>query len=117
MSALVTTFAHQLARRWVARGIAGGCDRLVARAQAYQDYADDLLADRKGAIGYLLKDRVSEVAEFLRANAGATDLLCATRTVLLCGGRCARRATELLRRRDSQGIRRQMGEPVRANGR
>jgi len=30
-------------------------------------YADDLLADRKGAIGYLLKDRVSEIGEFLDA--------------------------------------------------
>ena len=28
-------------------------------------YADDLLADRTGAIGYLLKDRVAEVSEFL----------------------------------------------------
>jgi DNA-binding NarL/FixJ family response regulator len=28
-------------------------------------YADDLLADRRGAIGYLLKDRVAEVSEFL----------------------------------------------------
>ena len=28
-------------------------------------YADDLLADRLGAVGYLLKDRVSQVAEFL----------------------------------------------------
>jgi DNA-binding NarL/FixJ family response regulator len=30
-------------------------------------YADDLLADRVGAVGYLLKDRVSEIAEFLDA--------------------------------------------------
>jgi DNA-binding NarL/FixJ family response regulator len=30
-------------------------------------YAEDLLADRVGAVGYLLKDRVSEVAEFLDA--------------------------------------------------
>jgi DNA-binding NarL/FixJ family response regulator len=30
-------------------------------------YADDLLADRAGAVGYLLKDRVSEIAEFLDA--------------------------------------------------
>jgi DNA-binding NarL/FixJ family response regulator len=28
-------------------------------------YADDLLADRRGAIGYLLKDRVAEIADFL----------------------------------------------------
>jgi len=30
-------------------------------------YADDLLADRRGAVGYLLKDRVAEVADFLDA--------------------------------------------------
>ena len=30
-------------------------------------YADDLLADRRGAIGYLLKDRVADVTEFLDA--------------------------------------------------
>jgi len=30
-------------------------------------YADDLLADRAGAVGYLLKDRVAEVSEFLDA--------------------------------------------------
>jgi hypothetical protein len=30
-------------------------------------YAQDLLADRHGAVGYLLKDRVAEVGEFLDA--------------------------------------------------
>ncbi len=30
-------------------------------------YADDLLADRRGAVGYLLKDRVADVADFLDA--------------------------------------------------
>jgi DNA-binding NarL/FixJ family response regulator len=30
-------------------------------------YADDLLADRAGAVGYLLKDRVSAIGEFLDA--------------------------------------------------
>ncbi len=41
-------------------------------------YADDLLADRVGAIGYLLKDRVADIAEFLdalhRVAAGGTVL-------------------------------------------
>jgi DNA-binding NarL/FixJ family response regulator len=41
-------------------------------------YADDLLADRAGAVGYLLKDRVAAVAEFLdalqRVAAGGTVL-------------------------------------------
>ena len=41
-------------------------------------YADDLLADRRGAVGYLLKDRVADIAEFLdalqRVAAGGTVL-------------------------------------------
>jgi len=41
-------------------------------------YADDLLADRRGAIGYLLKDRVADIAEFAdalaRVAAGGTVL-------------------------------------------
>ncbi|MFY1696172.1 response regulator [Solwaraspora sp. WMMA2101] len=41
-------------------------------------YADDLLADRAGAVGYLLKDRVAAIAEFLdalaRVAAGGTVL-------------------------------------------
>jgi DNA-binding NarL/FixJ family response regulator len=28
-------------------------------------YADDLLADRRGAVGYLLKDRVADIADFM----------------------------------------------------
>jgi DNA-binding NarL/FixJ family response regulator len=36
-------------------------------------YADDLLADRTGAIGYLLKDRVAEVSEFLEDLARVAD--------------------------------------------
>ncbi len=36
-------------------------------------YADDLLADRTGAIGYLLKDRVAEVSEFLDGLARVAD--------------------------------------------
>ena len=41
-------------------------------------YADDLLADRRGAVGYLLKDRVADIAEFSdalhRVAAGGTVL-------------------------------------------
>ena len=44
-----------------------GSPVLVLSQYVEVDYADDLLADRTGAIGYLLKDRVSEVAEFLDA--------------------------------------------------
>jgi DNA-binding NarL/FixJ family response regulator len=55
-----------------------GSPILVLSQYVEVSYADDLLADRLGAIGYLLKDRVSEVAEFLdqleRVAGGATVL-------------------------------------------
>ena len=40
---------------------------LVLSQYVEVSYADDLLADRAGAVGYLLKDRVSAIAEFLDA--------------------------------------------------
>jgi DNA-binding NarL/FixJ family response regulator len=42
-----------------------GSPILVLSQYVEVSYADDLLADRLGAVGYLLKDRVSLVAEFL----------------------------------------------------
>jgi DNA-binding NarL/FixJ family response regulator len=42
-----------------------GTPILVLSQYVDVSYADDLLADRRGAIGYLLKDRVAEVSEFL----------------------------------------------------
>jgi DNA-binding NarL/FixJ family response regulator len=61
-----------------ARGRVPGSPILVLSQYVEVSYADDLLADRKGAIGYLLKDRVSEVREFLdalrRVAGGATVL-------------------------------------------
>ena len=50
-----------------ARGLVPGTPILVLSQYVEVSYADDLLADRAGAVGYLLKDRVSEVAEFLDA--------------------------------------------------
>ncbi len=51
---------------------------LVLSQYVEVSYADDLLADRSGAVGYLLKDRVADVAEFLddleRVARGATVL-------------------------------------------
>src|SRR3954469_14819461 len=44
-----------------------GSPVLVLSQYVEVEYADDLLGDRVGAIGYLLKDRVSEVADFLDA--------------------------------------------------
>ena len=44
-----------------------GSPVLVLSQYVEVSYADDLLADRAGAVGYLLKDRVAAVAEFLDA--------------------------------------------------
>jgi len=61
-----------------ARSQVPGTPILVLSQYVEVSYADDLLADRAGAVGYLLKDRVSEVAEFLdaldRVAAGGTVL-------------------------------------------
>jgi DNA-binding NarL/FixJ family response regulator len=48
-----------------ARAKVPGSPILVLSQYVEVSYADDLLADRAGAVGYLLKDRVSQVAEFL----------------------------------------------------
>jgi DNA-binding NarL/FixJ family response regulator len=55
-----------------------GTPVLVLSQYVEVSYADDLLADRAGAVGYLLKDRVSEVADFvdtLRRVAGGGTVL------------------------------------------
>ena len=61
-----------------ARRLVPGSPVLVLSQYVEVSYADDLLADRAGAVGYLLKDRVADVAEFLdglrRVAAGATVL-------------------------------------------
>ncbi|HEY3505103.1 MAG TPA: response regulator transcription factor [Actinocatenispora sp.] len=46
------------------RGVPG-TPILVLSQYVEVSYADDLLADRVGAVGYLLKDRVADVDEFL----------------------------------------------------
>ena len=55
-----------------------GAPVLVLSQYVEVSYAQDLLADRAGAVGYLLKDRVSEVGDFLdglaRVAAGGTVL-------------------------------------------
>jgi len=48
-----------------ARGLVPGTPILVLSQYVEVSYADDLLADRLGAVGYLLKDRVSQIADFL----------------------------------------------------
>ena len=50
-----------------ARAKVPGSPVLVLSQYVEVDYADDLLADRLGAVGYLLKDRVSEIADFMDA--------------------------------------------------
>jgi DNA-binding NarL/FixJ family response regulator len=61
-----------------ARSRIPGAPVLVLSQYVEASYAEDLLADRHGAVGYLLKDRVAEVGEFLdaleRVARGATVL-------------------------------------------
>jgi DNA-binding NarL/FixJ family response regulator len=44
-----------------------GAPVLVLSQYVELSYAEDLLADRLGAVGYLLKDRIADIAEFLEA--------------------------------------------------
>ncbi|HEX6872246.1 MAG TPA: response regulator transcription factor, partial [Micromonosporaceae bacterium] len=55
-----------------------GAPMLVLSQYVELSYADDLLADRRGAVGYLLKDRVAAIGEFL----SALDQIAAGGTVL-----------------------------------
>jgi DNA-binding NarL/FixJ family response regulator len=48
-----------------ARAQVPGAPILVLSQYVEVSYADDLLADRKGAVGYLLKDRVADISDFL----------------------------------------------------
>lgn len=61
-----------------ARGRVPGTPILVLSQYVEVSYAGDLLADRAGAVGYLLKDRVADLDDFLdaleRVAAGATVL-------------------------------------------
>jgi DNA-binding NarL/FixJ family response regulator len=55
-----------------------GSPVLVLSQYVEVSYADDLLADRTGGIGYLLKDRVTAIADFL----DSLDLVASGGTVL-----------------------------------
>lgn len=48
-----------------ARSLVPGAPILVLSQYVEVSYADDLLADRSGAVGYLLKDRVIDLDDFL----------------------------------------------------
>ncbi len=50
-----------------ARRLVNGTPVLVLSQYVESSYADDLLADGAGAVGYLLKDRVTHIEEFLDA--------------------------------------------------
>ena len=50
-----------------ARSRVPGSPVLVLSQYVEVSYADDLLADRRGGVGYLLKDRVADIADFLDA--------------------------------------------------
>ena len=60
------------------RSVAPDLPLLVLSQYVEERYARDLLADRRGGVGYLLKDRVTDVADFLesldRIAEGATVL-------------------------------------------
>ena len=49
------------------RAVWPGAPVLVLSQYVEVSYAQDLLADRAGAVGYLLKDRVADIADFLEA--------------------------------------------------
>ncbi len=51
----------------LARGRVPGAPVLVLSQYVEVSYADDLLADGAGGVGYLLKERVAQVADFLDA--------------------------------------------------
>jgi DNA-binding NarL/FixJ family response regulator len=51
----------------LARSRVPGTPVLVLSQYVEVSYADDLLADRTGAVGYLLKERVAQIADFLDA--------------------------------------------------
>jgi DNA-binding NarL/FixJ family response regulator len=53
--------ALQIRERWPATGI------LVLSQYVEERYATELLAGRAGGLGYLLKDRIADVADFLAA--------------------------------------------------
>ena len=57
--------AHR--RRAARRGGCPGSPVLVLSQYVEVAYADDLLADRRGGVGYLLKDRVADIGDFLDA--------------------------------------------------
>jgi DNA-binding NarL/FixJ family response regulator len=50
-----------------ARRLVPGTAVLVVSQYVEQAYAEELLADRGGGIGYLLKDRIMHVADFIEA--------------------------------------------------
>jgi DNA-binding NarL/FixJ family response regulator len=61
-----------------ARAMVPGAPVLVLSQYVEVSYAEDLLADRAGAVGYLLKERVAQIADFLdtlrRVASGGTVL-------------------------------------------
>lgn len=60
------TFTDEGLRAAVAaRKLVPGAPMLILSQYVEVSYADDLLADSRGAVGYLLKDRVIDVEDFL----------------------------------------------------
>jgi len=81
-----------------------GLPMLILSQYVEQVYARELLSDRAGGVGYLLKDRVGEVREFTEAvrqvAAGGTVMDPDVVAQLLGGGRSAQLATLTPRERE-----------------
>jgi DNA-binding NarL/FixJ family response regulator len=81
-----------------------GLPVLILSQYVEQVYARELLSDRAGGVGYLLKDRVGEVREFTeavrRVAAGGTVMDPDVVAQLLGGGRSAQLATLTPRERE-----------------
>ncbi|MFD2767218.1 LuxR C-terminal-related transcriptional regulator [Micromonospora eburnea] len=94
---LPPTFTDEGVRAVIAaRRAVPGLPVLILSQYVEQVYARELLSDRAGGIGYLLKDRVGEVREFVdavrRVAAGGTVMDPEVVAQLLSGGRRAQLA-------------------------
>ncbi|MDQ7906304.1 response regulator transcription factor [Phytohabitans sp. ZYX-F-186] len=102
---LPPTFTDEGLRAAIAaRRAVPGLPVLILSQYVEQVYARELLSDRAGGVGYLLKDRVGEVREFTdavrRVAAGGTVMDPDVVAQLLGGGRSAQLATLTPRERE-----------------
>ncbi|BCB77540.1 response regulator [Phytohabitans flavus] len=106
---LPPTFTDEGLRAAIAaRRAVPGLPVLILSQYVEQVYARELLGDRAGGVGYLLKDRVGEVREFTEAvrqvAGGGTVMDPDVVAQLLGGGRSAQLATLTQREREVLGV-------------